>query len=1073
MPTPETAAPAIRAIVPPARLHPELDCGTGEWDKLLYGNHRIVVEVAAAGGAGEGGPDRSGGRFTACTTTLPWRRQDPVPAAVDVIVVSAATGSRVRNVVAGEHTPAAGTFTFEPVDGAGPYYFYYLPYAMAGPAHYPQAHYLPARPTADPAWVRDVAASVWAGGHALPDGGHPAAPAVRYEAASAWDSFAPMNFAATDHELADLHARHAGAPFLLFAEDRQHPISMRTAVPAHWAAGGPVAVASQDTGPAGGGQSGGGPAGGGQSGRGPAARAGQLAAGARPGEDYVLQLGLYALEDLDGITVSVAPAGTENGAAGPDGAARCITTAGVDRLGRPFAQTLDVDKGSVQALYVVLPVPKDAAGSTVQALVTVSGPAGTAAVELRLEVAPGADAAGGSTAAGPGDPQLLHRLAWLDSTLGQDDELVRPFTAFTLDEATRTLGILGRTVVLAANGLPEQLSSTFTAAVTGTDGPARELLARPLSLDPLPTAGPVAWHHSRLKFTAHGPARIGWSCTWTSPGTPLTVAVEGQLEADGAADFAVRLHLPRAAGTAVKLDDVRLVLPLRGDAVPYAMGLGVPGGRRPASLDWTWDVAHRNQDSLWLGDAGIGVQLALRDSNYERPLNTNFYREKPLKEPASWANPENSGTPGAPGAAGVTLREEQAGGAGAVVLEAFSGERTMAPGDRLNYGFRLLLTPFKPIEPRRQLANRYFHGQGSVTDLAAAGATVINVHHATALAPYINDPLLSAGGLARYTAEAHAAGLKVKVYDTVRELTAHSPELLALMSLGGEIFSPGPGRGHMWLQEHAGDDYVSAWYAPNVDDVAVVTAGESRLHNWYVRGLDDLLRQTGVDGIYLDDIAFDRHAMKRVRKVLQRHCADPEVDIHSANQFNEKDGFASSANMYLEQLPYTDRLWLGEYFDYEATDPAYWLVEVSGIPFGLMGEMLEGGGNPWRGLVFGMTGRAPGVDNRPMWEFWAAHGLEAAEMVGHWDPGAPVRTSNPDVLATSWITPAGLVTALASWADGPASVTLEFGPAFGELSAARVLAEAIPGFQDAADYRPGEAITVDPGRGMVLVINRR
>ena len=90
----------------------------------------------------------------------------------------------------------------------------------------------------------------------------------------------------------------------------------------------------------------------------------------------------------------------------------------------------------------------------------------------------------------------------------------------------------------------------------------------------------------------------------------------------------------------------------------------------------------------------------------------------------------------------------------------------------------------------------------------------------------------------------------------------------------------------------------------------------------------------------------------------------PEIDIHSANQFNDKDGFASSANMYMEQLPYTDRLWLGEYFDYDNTDPAYWLVEVSGIPFGLMGEMLEGGGNPWRGLVFGMTGRAPRVDNR-------------------------------------------------------------------------------------------------------------
>ena len=120
--------------------------------------------------------------------------------------------------------------------------------------------------------------------------------------------------------------------------------------------------------------------------------------------------------------------------------------------------------------------------------------------------------------------------------------------------------------------------------------------------------------------------------------------------------------------------------------------------------------------------------------------------------------------------------------------------------------------------------------------------------------------------------------------------------------------------------------------------------------------------------------------------------------------------------MYMEQLPYTDRLWLGEYFDYDNTDTAYWLVEVSGIPFGLMGEMLEGGGNPWRGLVFGMTGRAGAWTTGPCGPSWAEHGLADAPMTGHWAAEVPVRSSHPDVLATSWITPSGLVTALASWA---------------------------------------------------------
>lgn len=232
------------------------------------------------------------------------------------------------------------------------------------------------------------------------------------------------------------------------------------------------------------------------------------------------------------------------------------------------------------------------------------------------------------------------------------------------------------------------------------------------------------------------------------------------MEADGAATFAVRL------------------------TVPYAMGLGVPGGTRLERIDWSWEAATLNQDSLWLGDANIGMQLALRDDNYERPLNTNFYREKPLIAPQSWANP------GAAAGGGVTLRES--GGdteEAAVVLQAFSGGRTLAPGDSLNYGFRVLLTPFKPIAPAHQLRNRYFHDQGSVAEIAATGASVITIHHAGALAPFINDPLLHTDTLAEYSAQAHAAGLKIKVYDTVRELTGHSPDLLPMLLLGHEIFS--------------------------------------------------------------------------------------------------------------------------------------------------------------------------------------------------------------------------------------------------------------------------------------------
>ncbi|WP_230675469.1 glycoside hydrolase domain-containing protein, partial [Bacteroides fragilis] len=48
----------------------------------------------------------------------------------------------------------------------------------------------------------------------------------------------------------------------------------------------------------------------------------------------------------------------------------------------------------------------------------------------------------------------------------------------------------------------------------------------------------------------------------------------------------------------------------------------------------------------------------------------------------------------------------------------------------------------------------------------------------------------------------------------------------------------------------------------------------------------------------------------------------------------------------------------GEYFKYEKS-PEYWLTDVSGIPFGMMSEMLQDGGNPYRGMLYGMTAREP------------------------------------------------------------------------------------------------------------------
>jgi hypothetical protein len=209
---------------------------------------------------------------------------------------------------------------------------------------------------------------------------------------------------------------------------------------------------------------------------------------------------------------------------------------------------------------------------------------------------------------------------------------------------------------------------------------------------------------------------------------------------------------------------------------------------------------------------------------------------------------------------------------------------------------------------------------------------------------------------------------------------------------------------------------------------------------------------------------------------LEARRPHPLIDLHSASQYNPRDGYINSALLYMELFPYIDRLWFGEEFDYEKTSPAYWLTEISGIPYGVMGEMLQNNGNPWRGMLFGMTNRlgwSPGSDPRGLWKLWDDFGISQADMVGWWVHDAPVQTGRDDVLATSYVRKGKkTLIALASWAPERTEVKLTIDWRALGLSASKVtlVAPAVNGFQSAATFKPGEAIAVEPGKGWLLVV---
>ena len=967
--------------------------GHGSWNADSLGNHRAIVQFSGEGAVAK--------------VHIPWRRRDEDPQDKRIIVEDAAASKRILNVAAGTISREAGDVYFEPVSGKGLYYVYYMPYKNEGRSNYPKGVYLKPEHTADAQWETRLTAQ------------QPANAVVKeIQSIDAFNSFYPMEIIATKAETAQLVARHQGAAFLVFPEDRLHPIRMKKDLPYRWIRSG---IHTGFNGQA------------------------------DKGEYYAFQLGVYALQNLQQVQVQFTDLKSTAGTISSR-LIECINTNGVQYDGTPFTHTVDVEKNAIQPMWCGIAVPANAAAGVYTGTATVSC-SGQSPVTVQIKLTVSSRTAVNHGADIPAD---MTRIQWLNSTMAQHNTVIAPYTPLVIKDST--IQLLGRSLSIGKDGLPAQIQTFFTPEMTETGSAPNDLFTEPVHFHFPNSSGKnfLHWKTDGYHFTNQDAGTVAWEATSTAEA--LQMDVSAQLEFDGFVAYTVKF----TALDDIALGDINLHLPMQPAASKYLMGLGLKGGNRPDTVHWKWDVAHKNQDGAWIGNVNAGLQFSLRDEHYVRPLNTNFYLQKPLVLPASWGN-GNKG--------GIDVFQKGK----AILVNAYSGTRTMKKGEVLYYNFNLLITPFHTINTDFQWSNRFYHKYNNLDSIRNTGATVVNIHHGTPINPWINYPFIEWKKMKAYIDEAHSKGLKVKIYNTIRELSNHAYELPVLRSLGHEVYSPGKGGGFAWLQEHVGDDYIAAWFVPEVKDAAIINSGMNRWHNYYVEGMNWLVQHVGIDGIYLDDVAFDRVTMKRIKRVLTQNGHPGIIDLHSANQYNPSDGFNNSANLYMEHFPYLNRLWFGEYFDYQKNTPDFFLTEVSGIPFGLMGEMLQDGGNPWRGMIYGITNRLGWTnvnDPRPLWKLWDAFGMKGSQMIGYWSDRCPVKTNNDQVLATVYKQAGRTLVAIASWAAEDTSVDLSINwDALGiDASKATVTAPAIEGFQAAQSFGQGKAIPVQKGKGWLLLI---
>ncbi len=993
--------------------------GTGQWDSQGLGNHRAVIYVEKASDA--------------VSVKVPWRRLDNVEKKA-LILIDALTNQRVNNIYSTALNKDLGRIVFEPVTGEGIYYLYYMPGKVNNSRMwwFPYPDYVKPAETFDAKWKKRT----------INDTQNGIAKTIRFESKNDFHSFYPMEIPVTQNELTEILEENKDKDFLIFPEDRKYPIRMFETIPYRWYK---QKVNASFNGRA------------------------------LKNESYAWQLGIYApFKELKDVRVIFSDLKNDHGDYILSTAFNCINTGGRDYLGNKFIKTVNVPKNEVQALWIIANIEKNQPTGFYRGKVTVMAQATKKyVVDVGINVVE-------ETAENRGynTPQNQSRLNWLDSDIGIDNEVFKPFSPVKLEK--NTISVLGRKLSFNKYGFPNRIISSFSASNQDTDGQEQDIISDDIRLDVIQEGKIITWKTKHPRIILKTSGEVAWENVLNSAN--VDVYINAKMECDGYVNYETKI----VANNDVKLDNAQLIIPYKKSASTYLMGMGRQGGKTPDHLDlnWKWDV-NITSNMVWMGAVNAGLQLKLKNSTPDWAMY-DLKRTGPYKD---WSNDGKGGC-------NIKSFDDE------VIINAYTGKKELMKGDTLVLNFGLAITPFKILDDNHW-RQRYYHDSNADEKaiknvINKKEATVMILHQGNIYNPFINYPFLTPDLLKGIINYAEEHGIKTKLYYTVRELSVYLPELWALRSLGDEVFTRDNvikmpdfsikenidldwdamgTMGHPWLYEHLRSRYDGRWHSPlpceaGVDwDISIRTQTLSRWLNYYVEGFDWMIKNLGVRGLYLDGIGYDREFMKRLRKTMDRAADGGLFDFHAGNTFNKYFGMNSPANQNMELFPYINSLWFGEGFDYN-TNPDYWLTEISGIPFGLYGEMLAGCGNAYRGMVYGMSSRLAwqGCDPTNIWKLWDYFGMSGSKYVGYWDPGSAIRTNNKDVLASSFVKHDRIMIALANWSDKDQLVKLDIDWSKIGLNPSNVKIEApgIERLQTKAEVDINDLI-IPASKGLILI----
>lgn len=889
-----------------------------------------------------------------------WRRPIRSARLKGLKLVSAATREEIQDARLLLYDSERVIVEFRPVSGAGLYHLYY---GASEPALFSPSEF----------WIEKVGSSAK----------HIAAKPLRIEARCELDGFHPMEVVALKTEAQALLGKFPDASCLVFPEDRDRSIKLDLEIPAHWAREGPKR---------------------------------EIALQADRNEYRVFQLGVWACrEDLKDVKVAFSDLLSSAGAIHA-ALLQCLTLESRTKslyIKKP-AGRYEIAKGQIRALWCGIDIPESAQSGEYRGTVTVSA-AGAEPVEIPIRLI-----LSDLVVAEKGDHDLwrLSRLRWIESDIGLSDKVYPPYKPIKLSRDKRSISTWGHKFVLNEYGLPQEIKFGN-----------KPIMAAPIDLKAKIAGRNVSWRRGGCSIEEATQGHVEWHGRAESGA--LTLLVHGMIEYDGCAVIGLALEAAKTRRTG----DLRFTISWRKEHAQLAAGMGYRGGRREGDRVWRKSPKRGFPAAIWLGSVKAGLGWKACETTETRKCEYITGGSYVSDETAAWEDASR------PDAARVRERGD------AVVLELNLGAHKIAPGKPWRMQFALRPTPVKPPDARHWQF-RYFHKGGGfwpgdhdtpqsylkdnckrLDELKALGVTRLNLHDWWG--PAFNYPRQWDGpdNLSRLTEEAHKRGIFVKAYNSGRELSTLAPEFWGLVHEGTQHHFRGSYDSNprlrfqdAWRENHLPDGLPHGWPRLHTDlgnEHSVPVSNATRMGNFYLESMRYMTKRFGADGAYWDgadgETLGHREMAKRLWTIFKETNPNAVIDVHHGNTL-----LTSPIADTMLCFPFIDSLWHGEGYPYKEFGPWEWLVEISGIPFGVPSETLSGEECLSRAMLFGIWVRAgwgAGTEKQSkLWAFFDKFRIEEAAMLGFWEGNNGVTIDRPETYTTAFCHPGnGVLLVIASW----------------------------------------------------------